>query len=217
MLQDLDRRRASRWPLSTSASANRWRSPDLGGIGETPLSRRPRWTPRCVVLSRALVYRYERSLRPSLGTTSAPLQRATFHQALLARGRGGLTASTRAMSEIDTSPRRRPSRSTRPRWTSPPLSSANASIAGSSSVSTGTASAQRKSPTRRLSTPSEASAPRSGTAAARRPGRRRAPDTSCSARDRPSVHELTIVSSARAVTGATTMKSPTRRPRARPV
>src|SRR5919204_377547 len=45
-----------------------------------------RCSPRGGVLSRTDSYRYRRSLRPCLGTTSAPRERAAFRQTLLDRG-----------------------------------------------------------------------------------------------------------------------------------
>ena len=56
----------------------------LGGFGETwsvPPGHAAR--PECCVLSRAESRNYRRSLRPCLGTSSAPLRRATFRQTLL--------------------------------------------------------------------------------------------------------------------------------------
>ena len=57
-----------------------WTCRDVGGVDETALVAGPRWTSRCVVLGRARVQAHERSLRPSLGTTIAPLRRATSRQ-----------------------------------------------------------------------------------------------------------------------------------------
>src|SRR5215204_4676265 len=74
----------------------------LGGFGEiAAVPPGPAARPEAASSVAPVSHRYERSLRPCLGTTIAPLRRAAFHQALLERRVQDARQRARHLGEIE--------------------------------------------------------------------------------------------------------------------